>query len=118
MVSQYIRSNILGFIAIFLAMSGVGVAAGLTKNSVKSKHIKDGQVATVDLGDNSVNGAKVVDGSLGGGDIDEASLDQAIVQRRIGATCTPGSAISAIAANGTVTCEADDSGGAPSGPAG
>jgi hypothetical protein len=73
-VSRYIRSNVLGFIAIFLALCGVGVAAGLRKDSVKSKHIKDGQVQNVDLGADAVDSAKVANNSLTGADIDESSL--------------------------------------------
>jgi hypothetical protein len=73
-VSRYIRSNILGFIAIFIALGGVGFAAGLARDSVKSKHIKDGQVQNADLGAGAVDSSKVADNSLTGADIDESSL--------------------------------------------
>jgi hypothetical protein len=117
MVSRYIRSNVLGFIAIFIALGGVGYAAGVKKNSVGTKQLKNGQVMTRDLADNAVNGAKVADGTLTGADVNEATFDPAILQARVGVGCDPGASIRGIAADGTVTCETDDSGGA-SGAAG
>ena len=65
MVSRYIRSNVLGFVAIFIALGGVGVAAGLAKNSVRSKQIKNGQVKSIDVADNGLTGT----------DIDESTLE-------------------------------------------
>lgn len=32
MISDYLRNNVLGLVAIFMALSGVGYAAGLKKN--------------------------------------------------------------------------------------
>ena len=75
-ISAYIRQNILGLVAIFIALGGVSWAASsLPKNSVTSKQLRNGQVKAADLAANSVTGPKVADGSLGGADIDEASLD-------------------------------------------
>jgi hypothetical protein len=52
-------------ISLFIGLSGVGTAAVvLAKNSVLSKHIRNGQVKTPDLGANAVNSTKVGDGSL------------------------------------------------------
>src|SRR5690348_3745333 len=85
MISTYLRNNVLGLVAIFLAIGGVGYAAGVKKNSVKSKSIKDGQVLSVDIGDgqvgsadlgpNAVDGSKVKDDSLTGADVNEGSLN-------------------------------------------
>jgi len=57
---------VVACISLFVGLSGVGTAAVvvLKKNSVLSKHIRNGQVKTVDLGANAVNSAKVGDGSL------------------------------------------------------
>ncbi len=66
MISRYIRSNLLGFVAIFLALSGLAVAAGLPKNSVKSKQIKDGQVKSADVADNGLTGVDINESTLQG----------------------------------------------------
>jgi hypothetical protein len=43
MIASHIRANVVGYVALFLALGGVSYAAGLAPNSVKSKHIKNGQ---------------------------------------------------------------------------
>src|SRR4051812_13626408 len=82
-IAKHIRSNTVGYVAVFLALTGTAAALPGT-NSVDSGDIINGQVKTPDLGleavktarlaPNSVNGAKVVDGSLTGTDIADASL--------------------------------------------
>jgi hypothetical protein len=121
-------------VAIFLALGGVGMAAGaVKKNSVKSKSIKDGQVLTQDIGDgavgagdlaaNAVDGSKVRDDTITGADVNEGSLniptsnlDLSGFQQRVNGDCVVGESIRAIAADGTVTCQG--AGGPPSGAAG
>ena len=68
-ILAYVRRHHLGLIAIFIALTGTAYAATAKKNSVTSKSIKNGQVKLADLGPNSVNGSKVLDGSLTGSDI-------------------------------------------------
>jgi hypothetical protein len=54
-ITSHIRSNVVGYAALFVALSGTAYAVGqLPKNSVGTKQIKN----------NAVNGAKVADGSL------------------------------------------------------
>jgi len=67
-------SNVLSVIAVFVALGGGAYAAGLAKNSVKSKQIKDGAVQGRDIKDGAVTGAKVGDGSLSGSDFAAGSL--------------------------------------------
>lgn len=56
---------VVALIALFVALGGTSFAAvQLAKNSVRSKHIKNGQVKRVDLGANAVNAAKVANGTL------------------------------------------------------
>lgn len=82
---KFIRSNLLGLIAIFIALGGTAYAIQKApKNSVVSSSIKKGQVKTSDLADGAVTGpklgassvdsSKVADNSLNGSDIDESSL--------------------------------------------
>jgi hypothetical protein len=89
-MSNWIRSNVLGLVAIFIALGGTTYAAqkvdsgDIDKNAVKSKHIGsgqvksgdigDGQVGTADLADSAVNSAKVADNSLTGADVNESTL--------------------------------------------
>lgn len=71
---------VLAIVALMVALGGSAVAAGLVPNSVKSKHIANGQVKKQDLGANSVRGEKVLDGSLTGTDVQDDSLTGADIQ--------------------------------------
>lgn len=91
-IGTHIRSNVVGYVALCIALSGSAYAVGLADNSVKSRHITNGQVKAVDTNARQV----------------QARVDQA---------CTPGQSIRLIAQDGSVSCEADDVGGT-TGPAG
>jgi len=66
---------VVAIIALLVSMSGTAVAVtALAPNSVKSKHIVNGQVKAKDLGSDSVRGAKVLDASLTGADVADGSL--------------------------------------------
>jgi hypothetical protein len=71
----HIRGNLVGYIALFFALSA-GAYALPGHNKVRSDDIKNGQVKLGDLASNSVNSPKVVDNSLTGSDVAEASLGQ------------------------------------------
>ncbi|MDX6583633.1 MAG: hypothetical protein QOI10_2817 [Solirubrobacterales bacterium] len=64
-ISGHLRSNAVGYVALFIALGGAAYAAGLAKDSVKAKQIKQG----------AVRSAEVKDHSLTGADIQEATLD-------------------------------------------
>jgi hypothetical protein len=69
---KFSYSNVASSVALVIAVSGVGgvaYAAGVAKNSVGSPQIKNGQVKTIDLGADSVTGAKVESGSLSKSDL-------------------------------------------------
>ncbi|MBJ7359497.1 hypothetical protein [Nocardioides sp.] len=68
-------ANVTATLALAVSLGGGAYAAGLAKDSVRSKQIKDGVIRTVDLKSGAVTGAKVADGSLTGADIDESTLD-------------------------------------------
>jgi hypothetical protein len=62
-------ANVMSTLAVFAALCGSSYAAvKLKANSVRSVHIKNGQVKKQDLAANSVDGSKVADGTLGAND--------------------------------------------------
>ena len=62
-------ANVVATLALFVALGGSSYAAvQLKKNSVRSKHIKNGQVKRADLARNAVKSDKVKDASLRAGD--------------------------------------------------
>ncbi len=69
--------NVVAVVALLLALGTGAYAAGLAKNSVKSKQIKDGAVSGKELQPGAVNGGKVADGSLTGADFADDSLTSA-----------------------------------------
>ena len=81
-IREYIRGNILGLVAIYIALGGVGWAAAtigsgdIETNAVRSKHIKAGQVKSPDILDGTVGSADVASNGLDGSVIDESSLGQ------------------------------------------
>lgn len=119
-ISTLIRSNLLGLVAIFIALGGTAFAVQTAqRNSVKSSSIAQAAVKRGDIAKNAVDSARVADNSLTGADIDELTLDPQVLQRRVGADCGAGQAIASIDANGGVGCRAVGSDtAAPSGPAG
>ena len=124
-ISQHLRSNVVGYVAVFLALSGGAYAAGLDDNSVRSKHIKNGQVKNADIAAGAVTGDRVAADSLGGAQIDEASLAKvpaaatadlasdssqlggqspSAFQQRVTGICSGNQAVKSVGADGTVTC--------------
>jgi hypothetical protein len=68
-------ANLTATVALVVALgSGGAYAAGLAKNSVGSKQIKNGAVKAADLKKGALGGAQVKDGSLTGADVDESTL--------------------------------------------
>lgn len=73
-IRQHVRSNVVGYVAVFLALSGTATALPGT-NKVDSGDIKNGQVTTldirngdvksVDLGTNSVSASKISNLAIG-----------------------------------------------------
>lgn len=68
---------LVAILALLVAMGGTSYAAvTLSKNSVASKHIKNGQVKRADLKASAVNSAKVKDGSLAARDFRAGELPE------------------------------------------
>jgi hypothetical protein len=95
------RSNVVGYIALFCFAIGGSANALPGTNTVQSNDIGPGQqVQNRDT--RPITSNWLADGTIGTGQIDATE-----VQRRVGGTCAANSSISSIAANGSVTCEAD-----------
>jgi hypothetical protein len=67
-------ANVMATVAVFIAIGGGAYAAGLAKNSVKSRQIKNSAVKAVDLAPAAVTSDKVADGSLLGKDFAAGAL--------------------------------------------
>ncbi len=68
------RRNVLGLVAIFIALGGTAFAASLARDSVRAKHIRAGAIRNAEIKDNAVTGAKVAPGTLGSSDVADGSL--------------------------------------------
>ena len=74
-IHSHIRANVIGYVALFIALSGTAWAGAkinagdISKNAVRSKQIKNAQVKTKDIRDGHVRAADVLDGSLTGAEI-------------------------------------------------
>jgi hypothetical protein len=70
-------STVISCIALFVALSGAAYAAGLAKNSVKTKNIANGAVTTAKIKNASVNAAKLVNGAVIGSKIANGAVGNA-----------------------------------------
>lgn len=57
-------ANVMATVAVFIALGGGAYALTLKKNSVKSKHIKDGQVKSADVADDDLIGTDIDEDTL------------------------------------------------------
>ncbi|HZO06312.1 MAG TPA: hypothetical protein VFB52_07990 [Solirubrobacterales bacterium] len=98
-------SNVIASLALFVALSGVAVAAGLPKNSVGPNQIKRGAVNTVKLKNRAVTSAKLANkavtaGKLGPNSVTPGNIGNgAITSAKIGNSAV----IAASIKNGVVT---------------
>lgn len=91
---QHLRTNVIGYVALFVALSGTVYAVDGPlngQNKVGSADIIDGEVLNPDLGANSVGSGKVIDGNLVGADIKNDSITGVDVSGVGGADVTNGS---------------------------
>jgi len=67
-LGEHLRGNVVGYVALFISLSGVAWAANgplQGKNTVGSADIIDAQVKTDDIGHNQVRGDDILESSLG-----------------------------------------------------
>jgi hypothetical protein len=83
-VRGHVRANLVGYVALFIAIGGTGAWAAdkitskeIAKNAIRSKHIKRGNVKRPDIGANAVNSAKVASGSLTTADMLDGTISEA-----------------------------------------
>ncbi len=92
-------SLIVSFVALFVALGGVGYAATqLPTNSVGSAQLRNGSVGNWKLKSNAVGGRKIINGAVGAKQVNASQ-----VQLRVSTPCSTG-AVKAIGLSGTVTC--------------
>jgi hypothetical protein len=75
-IREHLRTNVVGYIAIFLFATGGSAMALQGKNTVDSGDIKNKQVKRADIAPNAVNGSRVANGAIAGADVNESSLAQ------------------------------------------
>jgi hypothetical protein len=71
-VLNHMRSNAVGYLALFVALGGTGAwaadkitSADIAKNAIRSKHIKKSAVKTSKIADHAVTADKLADGVAG-----------------------------------------------------
>jgi hypothetical protein len=73
-IRAHLRSNVVGYIALFLVLTGGSAYALDGSDTVFSDDIVNGEVHTGDLGGGAVNSAKVADGTITGNDVGDQQL--------------------------------------------
>ena len=119
-LSSYFKQNVVGFLALFVAL---GTGGAYAANTIGSADIIDGEVASVDIKnqdigssdvkDGSLNtfdvhsflGADIVDGTITSDDVQNDSLRTADIQELHGARLVPGSVDATRLGIGSVTSE-------------
>jgi hypothetical protein len=75
---RHVRSNVVGYVALFFAMSGAVAYAG-TANSVVSGDIVNGEVKHPDIASNNVRSAEVINDTFSGGGLAAVDLQSSSV---------------------------------------
>ncbi len=85
-------------------------SAKLAGDSVTSAKIVNGTIETVDISSQAVTRVQIAANT-----IQRSEVDSTQIQERVTGTCAAGSSIRVIAQDGSVTCEADDTGAGSAG---
>lgn len=88
-IARHLRTNVVGYIALFVALSGTAIALpgkkavkadDLAPAAVRPKAIKAGAVTTAKLRDGAVTSAKIADGSVIGVDLGNEAVGRDKIQ--------------------------------------
>jgi hypothetical protein len=106
-IRGHIRSNVIGYVALFVALSGTAYAvdgplpgqdqvgsADIINNEVQTADIRDANLTTADIRAGAVTSGKILDGEVQSGDVRDNSLtgddlDESTLGRPIYAKVTP-----------------------------
>ena len=85
---NHLRSNVIGYVAVFIALSGTAIAshpggadtisaADIINNEVRTEDIRDANVTTTDIRSDSITTGKIADGEVRSADVLDESLGTA-----------------------------------------
>jgi hypothetical protein len=119
-ISAYLRSNVLGLVAIFIALGGTSYAMShLPRNSVGRKQIKNNAVIGKKVKDASLSGADLADNSVTGQQVSESTLgtvpSATSATTATNATTATTATTADTATNATTATNAMQLGGSPAG---
>jgi len=106
---RHIRSNVIGYVALFVALSGSAYAVTAPRNSISSKSIRNGQVKSPDLQDNGVASVDLQDNGVQSRDIQDAGVQSvdlapgAVQPGNLAAAAIGAPAFARISGSGVVT---------------
>lgn len=94
-IHQHIRSNVVGYVAVFLALTGTAYAvdgplpgtnqvgsADIINKEIRTEDIRDNNVLTPNLGPNAVTSPKIADGAVQSSDVANDTLTDADIANR------------------------------------
>jgi hypothetical protein len=97
-------ANVIASLALFIALGGVAVAAGLKKNSVGTKQLKANAVTAAKIKNGAVNSHKIAHGAVVAGKLGANSIASGVLQNEsvVAAKLAKNSVTNAAIANGVV----------------
>ena len=113
-IRQHISSNVVGYVALFVALSGTAYAANtvgssdIIDGSILSQDIKNGEVKNPDLGADSVGTGKILDNTISSADIGDGQVTSAdigsgqVTSADIGANEAKGADVDEASLNGSL----------------
>lgn len=108
---SHLRSNLIAYLALFLAMSGGAYAATIApKNSVATRSIRNGAVTEKKIRDGAITTSKFEGSAVAPNALNAANSDRlggteaAGYQQRVTGSCDKGRTIGSIGETGAVSC--------------